>query len=142
MSEFQSKEVWGWAHDEEGEDGWRGTGTRDDAILEAREMLEDDEQGSSKTRPVYVHKGKTIDPATLTPDADDVMERMQERMLDQYGCPDYVEDPLIFKDGAEEALEMLLEAWARQYVETQIWQPVGKAETVGPEMVVEFEETA
>lgn len=127
--------VWGWSLHEDGDEGWQGMETREAAIDAAREALEESiGEEDAKTTPIFIQAGELYDPYLLVEAADEIMDRMVDGVCDADPAPaDFIDDPVFFKEGAEEALEMVLKVWARQYVECKWWEPIGKPEKIDPE---------
>ncbi len=116
---------WGWALSEAAE-FWQGASSRQEAIDSARAQA-----GSGKD--VWIQSGVTADAADSLPDPDQFIENMEQNAADS-GCPDEIDEPFTFADGADEALQELLAAWAKKYVKTtNWWVPVGKPERVPAE---------
>ena len=78
----------------------------------------------------WIQPGRMAKVSDFVPDAGDLMEQMSERALDN-GCPDEIDDPFIFGDIAEQALNKALLEWANRFVKTNWWEPAGDPILVG-----------
>jgi hypothetical protein len=117
--------VWGHSKYEDGDEGWHGADTREEAIAFGMETYEGE--------PFWIQEGEPFDPYNLVPDASDLMERIVDATCDaDPGPPDGIDDPVFFKEHAESALDDMLAVWARQYVECAWWKPIGKPEKITP----------
>ncbi len=99
---------------------WQGAGTREEAVASALEM-----EGAE----AWIQEGISADPAEFVPNFDEIVDIMNQSASDN-GCPDEIDDAFTFAEGAKEALETALAAWAQIYVKANWWTPVGKPERV------------
>jgi hypothetical protein len=116
----ESREVWGYSSSREPET-WEGEfKTREEVIAEGRSEFGPED--------FWIMRGTWPDPAKYVPDVVSVLDQMSADAGDEGG--DAAEDyPDVSKEG-EEALGMLLRAWARQYARPTFWVADGEPELV------------
>lgn len=121
---------WGYSTSSEPET-WEHADTREEAIELARGLVEEDDVDvpDAPAGTAYIHAGDWPDPADFVPTTETVLDHMNENAKDN-GCPDGIDDAFELAPGAEEALDRMLEAWARTYVRASFWRAVGQPEAV------------
>lgn len=120
----ESTERWGWATHPDA-DFWHGAGSRQEAIDSARA-----EAGPG--RDVWIHMGVRADAGNCVPAWEQFCDQMDSDAADN-GCPEEIDDAFDFADGAQEALEGALAAWAERYVKANWWEAVGGSECIPAE---------
>jgi hypothetical protein len=126
----EDDECWGYA-DRADPDEWRGAArTREDAIAEGRGYF-----GSDAT--FWIASGTRATPAHYLPSWREFEENLNQSVADNSSCPDGVDDPFEFREGAEEAFTSMLEDWAEKYMaEANWWEMDGKPERIDPLPVI------
>jgi hypothetical protein len=126
----EDDECWGYADRADPEE-WRGASrTREEAIAEGRGYF-----GSDAA--FWIASGTRATSAHYLPSWREFEENLNQSVSDNSSCPDGVDDPFEFREGAEEAFTSMLEDWAEKYMaEANWWEMDGKPERVEPLAIV------
>ena len=104
-----------WGYSQSGETYHCGFDSREDAIEEARECCDGD---------FFVAEGMQPHPGDFVPDADDIIETMQERAADSEGgewTEDWLEGDGKPSKEARDELEAFLKTWAAKHCPVTWW---------------------
>jgi len=115
MADDECKKEWAWC-EPMAETAHGLFATQKEAICDAKQHFGEVVEGSARPR-IRVAKVNFADPKAYIPDADEVVERMDEQA---YGNEfSFWDDPIFeINTGGRTALKHLLESWVEDYVAT------------------------
>jgi hypothetical protein len=121
----KASEVWGYADSPRAE-RWEGSyATREEAIEAGRGECQPDD-------PLYVHRGRSPDPANFLPTAEWIASDMGARASDEHDSELVGDWPDVNPEALAE-LDAILDAWAKKHAPCTFWEAEGEAEKVEDE---------